>query len=32
MKRSELSSQIKEMIVDVLQEVSQDDVVAAQAY
>ena len=32
MKRSELAHQIKEMIVDVLQEVSQDDVVAAQAY
>jgi|TARA_R110001606_G_scaffold129667_1_gene264562 hypothetical protein len=32
MKRSDLSSQIKEMIVDVLSEVSQDDVAAAQAY
>jgi len=32
MKRSELASQIKEMIVGVLQEVSQDDVAAAQAY
>ena len=32
MKRSDLSSQIKEMIVDVLSEVSQDDVEAAKAY
>ena len=32
MKRSDLSSQIKEMIVDVLSEVSQDDLDTAKEY